>query len=75
MSYQYHARGLRQRMTVPQWAKSPKSSLYECIFDKMAQYFECRINENTLFQTVFLAIFNPFCLVVYQGRVTKKFIS
>jgi len=28
-----------------------KSSLYECIFDNMALYFECRIKKNALLQT------------------------
>jgi len=29
-----------------QWAKSPKNSLYECIFDNMTLYFKCRINKT-----------------------------
>jgi len=35
------------KITTSPWVKSPKSSLYECIFDNMALYFvyfECRIN-------------------------------
>jgi len=31
--------------------------LTECIFDNMALYFKCRINENIILQTIFLAIF------------------
>jgi len=29
----------------------------ECIFDNMALHFECRINKNVLFQTVFFGDF------------------
>jgi len=34
-----------------QWAKSPKRQSVGVYFD-MALYFECRINKNTLLQTV-----------------------
>jgi len=44
----------------------------------MALYFECRINKNTLLQTVFLAILPTGLLIflrlsiVYSGNVTTQ---
>jgi len=68
-----------------QWAKSLKKqsvgvSLQKRIFDKMALYFEFRIN-NALFQTVFLAIlptgeyfeYNGYPLLACSHKVTKYF--
>jgi len=42
-----------------------RSVFLECIFDNMALYFDCRINQNALLQTVFWR----FCLL---GMIIKK---
>jgi len=44
------------RKGASQWEKSPKEQSEECIFDNMALYFECRINNTHSFR-LFSAIF------------------
>jgi len=41
---------------LPSGQNRRKSSLYECILDNIALYFERRINKKRLLQTVFLTI-------------------